>query len=282
MADDARECVTDERLRKLVKRIYNGLLLPIKASGGKTPTDETPFYLRKDFEDSFENTTALDLDSITKSPQKRLRDHCLQRYGFRCVATKYCSAYHPRPKDAKKADLEVAHIILFNIASFDPKTPTESDRHANIWVNISRYFPTLEDMSFTLEQLNTERNAMMLERSLHWEFGAFRLCFIATGVDNQYHVKTFEDTLTVPCLILPADRLATFQPHKGGWDLPDPELLRIHASLTEFFNMSGHGKRIDRLLTEFEELGGLASDGSTNVEDLLASRLLSLAVDVRE
>jgi hypothetical protein len=40
--------------------------------------------------------------------------------------------------------------------------------------------------------------------------------------------------------------------------------------------MSGQAEIIDTLLRDFEYCGGLAQNGSTNIEDLLAVRSLSL------
>ncbi|CAI7614108.1 unnamed protein product [Penicillium pancosmium] len=284
LAQDAAGCATDKLLRLLVKSITDCLLTPMKGAGGRTPfSAETPLVPRQGIEASIETLIAEGRDPITRADQKALRRRCLQRDGSRCVATRFWDPqYESHPKGAKKADLEAAHIIPFDLGSFKSENSNEVKHNANIWVNLNRYFPTLKAMRFTSEHLNAEKNAMMLERGLHHEFGLFRLCFVATGVENQYRMKTFEDTRDPALMILPAHRTVTFKSHGGGWKLPDPELLRIHAALAEFFHMSGHGERIDKILREFEELGGLASDGSTNVEDLLASRLSSLPFNIRE
>ncbi|KAJ5675716.1 hypothetical protein N7462_008613 [Penicillium macrosclerotiorum] len=42
--------------------------------------------------------------------------------------------------------------------------------------------------------------------------------------------------------------------------------------------MSGQGEIIDKVLRDFEDCGGLAPSGSTNIEDLLAASKLSLLV----
>ncbi|KAJ5129273.1 uncharacterized protein N7515_005312 [Penicillium bovifimosum] len=172
--------------------------------------------------------------------------------------------------------LEAAHIIPSALGSFQANDGEAVDRHAKIWVNLRRYFPVLRNMSFTSEQINLEKNVLMLDSQLHTEFGQFRLIFEATGVAHQYRIKTFPDTATGPIRNLPKNRLTKFRVHKGSWELPDPNLLEIHASIANFLHMSGQAEIIDKVLKDFEDCGGLAPSGSTNIEDLLAVSSLSL------
>ncbi|KAJ5690435.1 hypothetical protein N7462_004827 [Penicillium macrosclerotiorum] len=131
-------------------------------------------------------------------------------------------------------------------------------------------------MSFTSEQINSEKNGLIIDSQLHTEFGQFRLIFEATGVAHQYRIKTFPDTATGPIRNLPKSRLVKFRVHKGSWELPDPKLLEIHARIGNFLHMSGQAEIIDKVLKDFEDCGGLAPSGSTNIEDLLAVSGLSL------
>lgn len=250
-------------LQQLVRSIDQGILIAMKSAGGKTPTDGITVSLQKGIE-----TVSRD--------QERLREHCLKRDGYRCVASRAWSGDHPHPDNALTTSLQVAHIIPFSLRSFNQNSNDDVRRHENTWANINRYFPSLVRIEFNSERLNDERNVIMMDKLLYDEFGAFRFCFVATGkADHQYYMKTYRDTYTLQLDHLPAHRIMTFRSHEGKWDLPDPELLRIHAALCDFFHMSGHGQRIDKILRDFEEVGVLAHDGSTNVEELLASRLLS-------
>lgn len=95
-------------------------------------------------------------------------------------------------------------------------------------------------------------------------------------------MKTYDDTINSQLDHLPKDRIVTFRSHDPNWDLPDPELLRIHAALCDFFHMSGSGESIAKLLRDFEEIGVFAHDGSTNAAELLASRLSSLDFNTRK
>lgn len=58
--------------------------------------------------------------------------------------------------------------------------------------------------------------------------------------------------------------------HQEKYPLPDPVLLRVHASIAKFLHMSGMGEYIDKIVREREDIGCFAIDGSTNVEELLA------------
>ncbi|PTU19396.1 hypothetical protein P175DRAFT_0494530 [Aspergillus ochraceoroseus IBT 24754] len=275
LAGDVSGCANDEELRQLVQSIRTGLLIPMKAQGGKTPTEITPSP-RSGVEDSIENLNSLNIEPISRSSQSQLRHHCLERDGNKCLATGQYSHSHPHPQNAITTHLEAAHIIPFALGSFQANDGEAVDRHAKTWVNLRRYFPVLRSMSFTSDQINTEKNILMLESPLHTEFGQFRLIFEATGVAHQYRIKTFPDTATGPIRNLPKNRLVKFRIHKGSWELPDPKLLGIHACIGNFLHLSGQAEIIDKVLKDFEDCGGLAPSGSTNIEDLLAASGLSL------
>lgn len=247
----------------------------MKAQGGKTPTEITPSP-RSGVEDSIENLKSLNIEPINRSPQSQLRHHCLERDGNKCLATGQYSHNHTHPRTATTTFLEAAHIIPFALGSFQANDGEAVDRHEKIWVNLRRYFPILRSMSFTSEQINSEKNILMLDSQLHSIFGQFGLIFEATGTAHRYRIKTFPDTPTGPIRDLPRNRYVKFRVHKGSWELPDPKLLEIHAAIGNFLHMSGQAEIIDKLLKDFEECGGLAPSGSTNIEDLLAVSGLSL------
>jgi hypothetical protein len=247
----------------------------MKAQGGKTPTEITPSP-RSGVEDSIENLKSLNIEPISRSSQSQLRHHCLERDGNKCLATGQYSHGHAHPQNAKTTHLKAAHIIPFALRSFQPNNGEAVDRHTKIWVNLRRYFPVLRNISFTSEQINSEKNVLMLDALIHIDFGQFRIIFEATGVTHQYRIKTFPDTATGPLGHLPRNRLVKFRVHKGSWELPHPKLLEIHACIGNFLHMSGQAEIIDKVLQDFEDCGGLAPSGSTNIEDLLAVSSLSL------
>ncbi|CAG8360126.1 unnamed protein product [Penicillium salamii] len=127
----------------------------MKAEGGKTPTEITPSP-RSGVEDSIESLMSQDIEPITRSDQLRPRDHCLQRDGYKCLATGFYSYPDPHPPNAITTHLEAAHIIPFALGDFDANNRDSVDKHSTIWVNLNRYFPVLRNMSFTSEQIDEE------------------------------------------------------------------------------------------------------------------------------
>jgi hypothetical protein len=247
----------------------------MKAHGGKTPIEITPSP-RSSVEDSIENLKSLNIEPISRSSQSQLRHRCLERDGNKCLATGQYSHSHAYPRHTITTHLEAAHIIPFALGSFQANDGEAVDRHAKIWVNLRCYFPALRSMSFTSEQINSEKNVLMLDSQLRKEFDQFRLIFEATGVAHQYRIKTFPSTATGPMRNLPRNRLVKFRIHKGSWELPDPKLLQIHACIGNFLHISDQAEIIDKVLKDFEDCGGLAPSGSTNIENLLAVSRLSL------
>lgn len=182
---DVSGSANDEKLRQLVQSIRTGLLIPMKAQGGKTPTEITPSP-HSGVEDSIENLKSLNIEPISRSSQSQLRHRCLERDGNKCLATGYYSHGHAHPRNAITTHLETCHIIPFALGSFQTNNSEAVDRHAKIWVKLRRYFPVLRDMSFNSDYINSEKNVLMLDSLLHIEFGQFRLIFQRTGAAHQY------------------------------------------------------------------------------------------------
>ncbi|CDM28970.1 hypothetical protein DTO013E5_1229 [Penicillium roqueforti] len=256
---DILECSNDEKLRQLVQSIKTGLLIPLKEQGGKIPTEVT-LSPHSGVEDSIEDL----------SSQSQLWNRCLERDGNKCLATGLYSHAHAYPRNAVTTYLEAAYIIPFALGSFQA-----NHRHRNtaIWVNLRRYFPVLRNMCFTSEQINSENNIMMLDNDIHKEFGHFRLIFEETGTPQRYRIKTFPDTVIKTSRLLPENRIINFGVHNGSWELPDPRLLQIHASIGNFLHVSGQAEVIDKILGDFEDCDELAPSRSTNVEDLAMTSL---------
>lgn len=50
---------------------------------------------------------------------------------------------------------------------------------------------------------------------------------------------------------------------------PNPYLLKAHAAIARILHMTAMGETIERILDERKDIGCLASDGSSNVQQLL-------------
>ncbi|KAJ5562481.1 hypothetical protein N7535_003068 [Penicillium sp. DV-2018c] len=110
MVEDVLACETDEELRQLVKSVRTGLVILMRAHGGKTPTEATP-STHSGVEDSIETLKGLNIEPIIRNPQLQLRRHCLERDGNQCLETGYYSFDHDHPPKALTTHLEAAHII---------------------------------------------------------------------------------------------------------------------------------------------------------------------------
>ncbi|KAJ5226702.1 uncharacterized protein N7469_006708 [Penicillium citrinum] len=280
LQDDVSKCADDTTVRQLAESIRTGLVVPMKAQGGRTPTVliSSP---RHGLEDSIQDIMSQNISPITRNLQYRLREHCLERDGFKCVVTGLWSRVHSHPAGAPTGNLETAHIIPFPLGAFESSNRPAVARHSEIWTNIRHYFPIIHTMPFSSNQINEERNVLMLHSSLHTEFRGFRICFEATTVTNQYRFRTFSDTETALANLYPANRLVQFRSHGGQWELPDRRLLQIHAAIANFLHMAGQAEAIEKTMRDYSECSGLAPGGGTNIEDLLAVSSLSLLSESR-
>ncbi|KAJ5698004.1 hypothetical protein N7462_000009 [Penicillium macrosclerotiorum] len=275
LAQDAVDCEDDGALRQLVDSIRTGLIYPLRAAGGKTPGEVTPSP-REGVEDSIEDLRSLIVLPITRGVQSRLRDHCLERDGNRCTITRVYSFTHDPPSDVMSGTLQAAHIIPFTLGSYDQGNRDAEYRNSAIWINLRRYFPVLHAMSQDRQLINHESNMLMLTLEAHAQFGAFRIVLEATSVIHQYHVHAFPNAARTPMRDVPADGLIRLRNHTGRWPLPNPDLLRVHASIGHFLHMTGMAETLDKMLSDYDDCGGLAPSGSTNVGELLALRGLSI------
>lgn len=228
LAQDAKDASRDQGLGDLVRAIETGLLRPMKAGGGKTPTISP--HPRLEMEDSIDQILSHDLTPLSRDPS--LRTHCLERDGYRCVVsgnwdvTYFQENKHKFPADTIWTDLECAHILPFALGS-NPE-PTES---ATIWTALRRYFPRPRQLEgdltlgFTSEQINCEVNAMMLDREMHHNFGSYRFVLEATETLHTYHIKTFDDTRPLVVQQMPENKLIRLIANDGRHSLPKPYLL---------------------------------------------------------
>ncbi|TQB71155.1 hypothetical protein MPDQ_007745 [Monascus purpureus] len=182
-----------------------------------------------------------------KRGQKVLRYQCLSRDGRKCVISGiYDSESAQVPAEAHCAELEAAHIITFCLGSW--KSDSEQREKAAIWVNLYRYFPGIRGcLSFFMENLNDTLNVMMLEASLHKQFGTFQLALESTNMENRYHIKLFTHFPGTYAYFLPSDR-TVISSHDSRFQLPNSDLLSLHAS--------GRAEIIDKILDYYEATRG--------------------------
>ena len=64
--------------------------------------------------------------------------------------------------------------------------------------------------------------------------------------------------------------------HDGRFPLPSPILLQVHYAIAHSLHATGSGEKIGRILHDYGGTGLLASNGSTDVSQLLSVNKLAL------
>ncbi|KAB8230779.1 HNH endonuclease signature motif containing protein [Aspergillus alliaceus] len=262
LAEDVDGCETDQNVRELWQNIDTGILIPMY---------------------SVENLLAENVDPVSRNEQSALRQACLARDGYQCVISKtYDSKHRPR-KCPNHAPLQASHIIPFSMGDYSPDSEGEELEVSRTWATLYRYFPGLRSfLNFHSSDLNCVENAMMLLAPLHTEFGEFHLVFEETETANKYQIKTFEKFAGAYSCHVPSTRVVTFTSHDTRYAVPNPHLLAVHAAIGNILSASGRGEQIEKLVRDLGSGGfELASDGSTNIAELLAVGNLILRTATR-
>ncbi|KAJ5145438.1 uncharacterized protein N7515_000002 [Penicillium bovifimosum] len=217
---------------------------PCERMAAKTPTEATPSP-RSGVEDSTETLKGLNIEPITRNPPVATPAPLPRdRPGINALQRGITVFDHDHPPNALTTRLEAAHIIPFALGSI-----RASDS---------------ETSGFTKNSVNS---TSFLE---------------AAGVPHQYRIKAFPGAVPTSVLPeLPENSLVAFKVPRGSLGTSRPRFLQIHACIGNFLHMSGQGEIIDKILRDFGDCGGLAPDGGTNLEDLLAGQQ-PLATKVKE
>ena len=86
------------------------------------------------------------------------------------------------------------------------------------------------------------------------------------GRPNRYKIKCYNVSLEIRS-VLPD--IVEFTAHSGLYELPSPELLRLHAAVAQVLHASGLAELIDNVHEDRDIIRCLAEDGSTPISRLL-------------
>jgi hypothetical protein len=75
---------------------------------------------------------------------------------------------------------------------------------------------------------------------------------------------------------IPLPRTVVFNWYDQRYDLPSPELLKVHAIVARIFHASGAGEQINKALYDLERHRMLANDGITDISSILATTTLDV------
>ncbi|KAJ5971551.1 uncharacterized protein N7479_001469 [Penicillium vulpinum] len=254
---------TNQQLHDHAKSLIKGLVAPLRALRS-TPSLSPPLGM----DDSIENI-ASESDGLMQR-EARLKTECLARDGGRFVVT---GLYDEYSLDASSTSLstytECVHIIPFSLAWWR----TESEGYAKdiIWTNLIRHFPTIQSINFKRENINDTTDAMTMSSELHRSFGRFDFSFEETSQPHKYRIQNYR-----PRLRLDLPQTVEFNWYDQRYDLPSPELLKIHAIVARIFHASGAAEQIDKALRDLGDHCALAKDGSTDISSMLAATTLGV------
>lgn len=187
-------------------------------------------------------------------------------------------------KDIFIEAVEVAHIIPFSSATF-----TDEDRFKSkheIWFFMLRLFPHLRGRMPENSHVNCLENILLMSNALHREFDEFHWALHQTTIPNEYDVKTHAKCDG------PVEQVF----NSIGWKVkfttsdserlpvPHPDLLALHAAIAQLAHMKGFAEETEEDLfhdegcscfaTDGHGHSGLATNGSTDIERLLAATVL--------
>ncbi|KAF3028108.1 hypothetical protein E8E15_008260 [Penicillium rubens] len=253
---------TNKELHDHAQSLIDGLVAPLRWLRS-TPSISPSLGM----EDSIDNIAS---ESGPMQREARLKTECLARDGSRCVVT---GLFDEDSLDASSTSpstyTDCVHIIPFSLASWS----TKSEGYAKhiIWTNLIRHFPTIKAIDFNLESINDTTNAMTMSTNLHQYFGRFDFSFEETSQPHKYRIKKYR-----PRLQLELPRIVTFNRYDQRYDLPRPELLKVHAIIARIFHASGAAEQVDTALRDLGEHSMLAKDGSTDISSMLAATTLGV------
>ncbi|KAF5372029.1 hypothetical protein D9615_008120 [Tricholomella constricta] len=250
-------CQNDDQLYGLYDHYLKGLLIPMKAQGGRTPA-VSDHPSRRSAEITRENLASL-IESA-KRDQQTLKDLCLKRDGARCVisgimdmrhALKHLQVY--QPGDEYKYT-EAAHIIPFGI------NKTHSNQARAKSAEIITLFTGIDISEVNGNDINRLENVMTLSLDEHKKFGGFDIWLEPLeGQQNAYKLGKANPFASS----LPAGTIIQFTDNQTQLPLPDPRYLALHAACAKIAHASGAAETIDAYLRDLETTKVLAEDGSS-------------------
>jgi hypothetical protein len=254
---------TNKQLHDHAKSLIDGLVAPLRWL--RSPPSISPCL---EMEDSIDNIASESIGPL--QTETRLRTECLARDGGRCIVT---GLFDESSLDANNTSLstytDCVHIIPFSLASWSSE-PEGYAKHI-IWTKLIRHFPTIQAINFNRENINDTTNAMTMSSQLHRSFGRFDFSLEETSQRHRYRIQNYR-----PQLRLDLPETVAFDCYDQRYDLPRPELLKVHAIIARIFHASGAGEQINKALRDLGEKSALAKDGSTDISSILAATTLGV------
>ncbi|TDL17951.1 hypothetical protein BD410DRAFT_901155 [Rickenella mellea] len=264
----------DLQLRKLAARYQDGLLLPMRAMGGKTPPiSEHPS--RPSAEINGKSVEYL-IDAASREQNPiMMKELTLRRDNFRCVITRIadslaCLQKRTVAPPSTTLFTALAHIIPFPLA---PRTnqPAEVKKSTAIYEILSRFrgfedFPMLPN-----DNINRLENSLTLTQDTRTWFGRLDIWLEAVeGAEDTYRLgraHPYASQINAGTVI----KLSTTDPRLA---LPDPRLLALHAACAKVLHACGVADVVDKIIGDMEDMNVLSTEGTEESIDLLRALLV--------
>lgn len=208
----------------------------------------------------------------SKQRDAHLRTECLARDDNRCAVTGFPDKEILDPRiETRTAYTDCVHIIPLSLSSWS----TESEGYAKdiIWTNLARHFPTLQSMNFTQENINSISNRITMSNEVHYHFRRFDIAFEETSRTDRYRIQNYRPRLKSISSLF---QFVRFKSYDQRYDLPSPELFKVHAVLARIFHASGAAQQIEKTLNDRDRYCMLARDGSKDISSILAVTTLGV------
>ncbi|KAL0630826.1 hypothetical protein Q9L58_010318 [Maublancomyces gigas] len=260
-----------ESLVNSARDILFRFFTPLMAQGGTTPPTSATFTPASGLADPGQGTPNHD---------RNLSSLVRRRDGHRCVVSGVYDAEFifaeeraglPSPDDEGGTATDAAHIIphaLNNVAR-DNADCTIGDSQVFVSGILDMFDPGVLGM-LAGPEIDNPCNALLLAHDLHREFG--KLHVYLEEVPDEPHSYCFKRTRGARRLrrdFNPKSEVLTFANCEHGGlplaPLPSRRLLKLHAACCRMLEMAGAAEYVENLLDDFEELGTLATDGSSEI-----------------
>ncbi|KAI0779263.1 hypothetical protein C8Q74DRAFT_1446868 [Fomes fomentarius] len=190
--------------------------------------------------------------------QRDLHDSVLQRDGGKCILTGRFDliTYYYLKLEVEFSELQVSHIFKRSVALYSNRGEAKKFDSTSATFEMLRHYCQIPDKYLNNPELiDTPQNAISLDPHFRVRFDTLDWCLKPTAVPNRYVVKNYHPRMThMEMHKIPESLEISFKdysdevpvnasgkrPHNAvSVDLPDRDLLRMHAALAEIIHMSG-------------------------------------------
>ncbi|KAJ5907867.1 hypothetical protein N7495_000549 [Penicillium taxi] len=264
---DIRKFELDSDVKKHMMSLVFHLLLPMRSR--KTPVT-TPLSPCPDVQADVEEQY-----SELIQAQKRLKvlkQECLLRDGNACTISQV------RDRETVSADENIkfrcltqcAHILRFSLSTWN--SDAWARERSVVWVALQRCFPALDSLAvrFRHSDINDHRNNVTMETMLHVMFGEFSFSLMPIdGRVDEYSIKRWGEPNTLDYYLSTDITTVKFNNHGTRFDLPSPDLLKVHPIVAEIFHASGRADFITNILRDMDDEGIFAENVSSDLSEML-------------